>query len=63
MRVQALAELLGNLTWVILGIIAASILGWRFSITSATPMTPKTKNATSPRKAKLVKRRHNPQKI
>jgi membrane protein DedA with SNARE-associated domain len=28
-RVQALAELLGNLTWVILGLIAASILGWK----------------------------------
>jgi membrane-associated protein len=29
-RVQALADLLGNLTWVILGGIAASLLGWKF---------------------------------
>jgi len=28
-RVQGLAELLGNLTWVIVGVIAAIILGWK----------------------------------
>ena len=28
-RVQGLAELLGNLTWVIVGVIAATILGWK----------------------------------
>jgi membrane protein DedA with SNARE-associated domain len=28
-RVGALAELLGNLTWVIVGVIAAGILGWK----------------------------------
>lgn len=28
-RVQDLAELLGNLTWVIVGVIAAIILGWK----------------------------------
>ncbi|MGA9772537.1 MAG: DedA family protein [Blastocatellia bacterium] len=28
-RVQDLAELLGNLTWVIVGLIAATILGWK----------------------------------
>jgi membrane protein DedA with SNARE-associated domain len=28
-RVQDLAELLGNLTWVIVGVIAATILGWK----------------------------------
>ena len=28
-RVQELAELLGNLTWVIVGVIAATILGWK----------------------------------
>lgn len=28
-RVQVLAELLGNLTWVIVGVIAAIILGWK----------------------------------
>jgi membrane-associated protein len=28
-RVSALAELLGNLTWVIVGVIAAAILGWK----------------------------------
>jgi len=27
--VQGLAELLGNLTWVIVGVIAAIILGWK----------------------------------
>jgi len=28
-RVQGLADLLGNVTWVIVGVIAATILGWR----------------------------------
>ncbi|HMF56960.1 MAG TPA: DedA family protein [Pyrinomonadaceae bacterium] len=28
-RVGALAELLGNLTWVIVGVLAAAILGWK----------------------------------
>lgn len=28
-RVQSLAELLGNLTWVIVGALAATILGWK----------------------------------
>jgi membrane protein DedA with SNARE-associated domain len=28
-RVQALAEILGNLAWVIVGLIAAAILGWK----------------------------------
>jgi membrane-associated protein len=28
-RVQAIAEILGNLTWVIVGLIAAVILGWQ----------------------------------
>jgi len=28
-RVQGLAELLGNLTWVIVGVLAAIILGWK----------------------------------
>lgn len=28
-RVSALADLLGNLTWVIIGLIAAAILGWK----------------------------------
>jgi membrane protein DedA with SNARE-associated domain len=28
-RVQAMAEVLGSLTWVILGLIATAILGWR----------------------------------
>jgi membrane protein DedA with SNARE-associated domain len=28
-RVQALAEVLGNLAWVIVGLIAAMILGWK----------------------------------
>ena len=29
-RVQDIADLLGNLTWVLLGVIAAVILGWNF---------------------------------
>ena len=28
-RVQGLAELLGNLTWVVVGGIVATILGWK----------------------------------
>lgn len=28
-RVQALSDLLGNLTWVILGLIVAAVLGWK----------------------------------
>ena len=28
-RVEALVEILGNLAWVIVGLIAAVILGWR----------------------------------
>jgi hypothetical protein len=28
-RVQVLADLLGNLTWVIVGFIAATLLGWK----------------------------------
>lgn len=28
-RVQGLAELLGNLTWVILGLLVAAFLGWK----------------------------------
>jgi TRAP-type mannitol/chloroaromatic compound transport system permease small subunit len=28
-RVQALVEILGNLAWVIVGLIAAVILGWK----------------------------------
>jgi membrane protein DedA with SNARE-associated domain len=28
-RVGAIADLLGNFTWVILGVIAASVLGWK----------------------------------
>jgi hypothetical protein len=28
-RVQYLAEILGNLAWVILGLIVAAILGWK----------------------------------
>ncbi len=40
-RVQALAELLGNLTWVIVGVIATMILGWKlfryFRNASETP--------------------------
>ena len=28
-RVQALVEILGNLAWVVVGLIAAAILGWK----------------------------------
>jgi membrane protein DedA with SNARE-associated domain len=28
-RVQAIAEILGNLTWVVVGLIVAVILGWQ----------------------------------
>jgi membrane protein DedA with SNARE-associated domain len=28
-RVQAIAEILGNLTWVIVGLILTAILGWQ----------------------------------
>ena len=30
-RVQAIAEILGNLTWVMLGLIVAVILGWQLA--------------------------------
>jgi hypothetical protein len=43
-RVQELAELLGNVTWVIVGLIAAAILGWKlfryFRDSGETPAKP-----------------------
>ena len=47
-RVGALADLLGNLTWVIVGVIAAVILGWKLLqyFRSSGESSEKTKVAT-----------------
>jgi membrane protein DedA with SNARE-associated domain len=30
-RVQAISEILGNLTWVVVGLVVATILGWQLA--------------------------------
>jgi len=47
-RVQGLAELLGSLTWVIVGLIAATILGWKLFQYFRNP------GVTEPEKAKIA---------
>jgi TRAP-type mannitol/chloroaromatic compound transport system permease small subunit len=47
-RVQVLAELLGNLTWVIVGVIAAIILGWKLLQYVRNSSEIQTENPESP---------------
>lgn len=47
-RVQALRDVLGNLTWVLVGLIAAIILGWKvFGSNGLNKKSPRTKQASA----------------
>lgn len=47
-RVQALRDVLGNLTWVFLGLLVAIILGWKiFAGGGSTKKSPRTKPASA----------------
>lgn len=48
-RVGALAQLLGNLTWVIVGVIAAAILGWKLLQYFRGSGEPSEKSEAAPR--------------